>query len=188
MMRPFLLFVCASLAIACGSSASNSETNTGANRASSADVNRNANAETFNTLGLNENAYKNASNSELGSLTPSGKEAREMVGKTVSEFKLWDNKKVDPRLRDLMGTDYETMKKSWNIETPIKKFGDILMMTGCEKDNCADNKYAIFMDMGYGNIHVVHIGKDTIKEWKEYRDINLPPPFAEELAAMKSRK
>ena len=41
-------------------------------------------------------------------LTPSGKAAREIVGKTVTESKLWQNKVFDRELRNLMGPDYAT--------------------------------------------------------------------------------
>jgi len=176
----FLLSAFASLAVACDTPRGNATT-VGANRGDSAVVNRNANAETFNTLGLNENAYTTASNSELGNFKPS-------VGKTASEIKLWQNKLVAPRLRKLMGADYATMKKFWNTETPIKKYGDVLMMTGCEQHNCATNMYVIFMSTAEGNMNVVHIGEDTTKEWNEGQDIDLPPPFAEELVRMKSHK
>jgi hypothetical protein len=137
-----------------------------------------------------ENAYTFAQNSDLTRyLTPSGtKEAREIVGKTVSESKLWQNKEFAARLRKLMGPDYATMRKFWNTETPIKKFGDFLMMTGCERQNCADNQYVIFIDLGDGTINVTHIGKGATKEWNAYGKMDLPPPFEEELAAMKSRK
>jgi len=173
MKRLLLLFAWATLAIACDSPSAN---NAVANRSNSSASNASA-----NTSSLNENVYMNATNSELGSFKP-------YVGKTASEIKLWQNKEVDPRLRKLMGADYATMKKFWNVETPLKKFGDFLMMTGCEQDNCAENRYVILMSTSGGNMNVVHIGKDTIKDWKEYSDIVLPPPFAEELAAMKSRK
>ncbi len=147
-------------------------------------VNTSANAIAYSR---SENAYTFTQISDLADeLTPSGKEAREIVGKTVTECKLWQNKKFDRRLRKLMGSDYDTMKKFWNTETPIKKFGDFLMMTGCEKQNCADNQYVIFIDLGDGRINVIHIGKDAIREWKAHREIDLPPPFADELAAMKS--
>jgi hypothetical protein len=181
MKKLALLSSVALLAIACSSPANNA----GANRSNSTAASTNINASSST---LNENAYTSASNSELGNLTPSGKAASEIVGKTASEIKLWENKEIDPRLRKMMGADFATMKKSWNVETPIKKFGDFLMMTGCEKNNCAANRYVIFMDMGEGNINVVHIGKDTTKNWNEYGDVVLPPPFADELATMKSKR
>lgn len=126
-----------------------------------------------------ENAYSTASNSSLGNFMND-------VGKTATEIKLWEHKEIGARLQKLMGADYAKMKKFWNVETPIKKFGDFIMMTGCEQRNCGDNKYLIFMDKSEGNINVVHIDKGKTKVWKEYGEIDLPPPFAEELAALKS--
>lgn len=173
------LIVSISLGVACGSKSGN-------NRANSPPASTNTNANAASTL--NENAYTFAQNSDVaGYLTPSGKEAREIVGKTVTESKLWHNAKFSGRLTKLMGTDFATMKKFWNTETPIRKFGDFLMMTGCEQHNCSNNQYVIFIDLGDGCINVVHIGEDATKEWNSYGDIDLPPPFAQDLAAMKSR-
>jgi hypothetical protein len=115
---------------------------------------------------------------------------KEAVGKTASEMKLWQNKGVVRRLKDRMGPEFATMVKFWNVETPLKKFGDVLMLTGCERDNCSNNRYVIFLSTSEGLLSVVHIGKETIREW-ETRDslqLPLPAPFAEELDAMKSKK
>jgi hypothetical protein len=163
--------------MACAPSAENTGTNAGVNRPNAAAAQSNAGANYLQSA----NAYTTASNSALGNLKPS-------VGKTASEIKLWNNKDVGPRLAKLMGADYARMKKFWNTETPIERFGDFLMITGCERNNCEANKYVIFMDMGNSDINVLHVGKDTLKEWKEYREIELPPPFAKERAALKSRK
>ena len=178
MMKLVPLFVFVLLMVACGSPAAS---NTTANRASSAKTNVNAaNAVPYSQTA---NAYTLAQ-TDLG-FAP----LKEFVGKTASEMKLWQNKDVDRSLKELMGADFGTMRKFWNTETPLKKFGDILMVTGCEKDNCADNRYVIFMSTSEGLLKVVHIGKNTIREWSTRRNIyDLPPPFAEELAKMKSRK
>lgn len=112
----------------------------------------------------------------------------DMVGKTASEMKLWQNKAVSQRLKELMGPDFATMHRFWHTETPLKKFGDVLMLTGCERDNCANNRYVIFISLSESFFNVVHIGKDRIREWKTRGRIDLPPPFVEELDAMKSRR
>lgn len=174
-----LLTVSASFSIACGSPAASQSTSTPAKT--------NVNAANNTARLRTENAYTFAQNSDLGRLAPSGKSAKELVGKTVSEIKLWENKTIDLRLKNLMGAEYSTMRKFWNVETPIKKFGDFLMMTGCEKNNCAENQYVMFMDMGAGTINVIHIGKGSTREWK-YDDMDLPPPFEEALAKMKSHE
>lgn len=170
-----LLIVSAWFVTACGSPAVNNVAKTNVNA-----VNAVPRLQT-------ENAYTFAQNSDFTrDLTPSGtKEAREIVGKTVSESKLWQNKKFTTRLRNLMGADYATMRKFWNSETPIKKFGDFLMLTGCEQDNCADNQYVIFIDLGDGRLNVIHITEESIRKWSAHQEINdLPPPFAEELTRM----
>src|SRR5213596_3648204 len=104
MKKLFLLSAWAWVAIACSSSgSSNTASNAAANRANLVASNIDANA---NAYSRSENAYTFAqiSNQAIG-LLPSGKDAREIVGKTVSESKLWQNKTFDGRLRKLMGFD-----------------------------------------------------------------------------------
>lgn len=157
--------------------------NLGSNSAASK---TNVNIENRTPYSQSENAYTFAQNSALArELSPSGKSATEIVGKTVTESKLWQNKMFDGELRRIMGKDYAAMRKSWNSETPIRKFGDFLMMTGCEEQNCANDRYAIFIDLGLGNIGVVHIGKDGVRDWKN-GDFDLPPPFVEELGRLRA--
>jgi hypothetical protein len=134
-----------------------------------------------------ENAYTLAWNSDLaGELGPSGKAAKEIVGKTLTEAKLWQNRKFERRLSKLMGPELAAMKQVWNTEEPIKKFGDFLMMTGCETQNCPDNRYVIFVDLGLGSINVLHLRNGETREWNGNRKIDLPPPFADNLAALKA--
>jgi hypothetical protein len=183
-MTKRLLFASASFAISCAPSTTNPEPD----RSNSAVAKTNVNAENSTDYSRSENAYTFAQNSAFTrDLTPSGKAAREIVGKTVTESKLWQNKVFSDQLRKLMGPDYATMKKFWNEETPIKKFGDFLMMTGCEQHNCGDNQYVILIDLGDGRINVIYSGKNGSKEWTGNRRIDdLPPPFEESLAAMRS--
>ena len=165
-----LVLVIASFAMACGSAGSS-----GRNSAAT-------NVNSVNTIPYSqtENAYS-LTQRDIG-LRP----LEDMVGKTATEMKLWQNKDVSGRLKRLMGPDFGIMQRYWNTETPMKKFGDILMLTGCERDNCANNRYVIFISLSESFINVVHIGKNAVQEWKTRGRINLPPPFVEELEAMKS--
>ncbi len=185
MTRRLLFFAFASFAISCASSTINPEPG----RSNSIVAKTNVNAEISTPYSQTENAYTFAHNSIFTrDLTPSGKAAREIVGKTVTESKLWQNKVFSDQLSKLMGPDYATMKQFWNEETPIKKFGDFLMMTGCERQNCINNRYVIFIDLGTGDTNVIHIGKDGTREWKVYEKIQLPPPFEEEMKRIKLRE
>lgn len=169
-----LMSGCASFAIACGSPATSGFNST--------DAKTNVDAVNKIPYSQTENAYS------LAQVDVDIAPLKEFVGKTASEMKLWQNKEVVRRLRKLMGADFATMRKFWNSETPLKKFGDILMLSGCENDNCADNRYVIFLSTSEDLLKVVHISKDSIREWSTRRYFDLPPPFAEELAAMKSDK
>jgi len=174
MKKLVLLFAFASLSIACGSPATSGSNSTASKT--------NVNAVNSMPYSHTENAYSLAQTDvEIAPL-------KEFVGKTANEMKLWQNEDVARRLRKLMGADFVTMLKFWNTETPLKKFGDTLMLTGCERDNCSNNRYVIFLSTSEGLVSVVHIGKDTIREWRTRGTLELPPPFAEELAAMKSHK
>jgi hypothetical protein len=185
MTKWLLFFVFASFAISCASSTTNPEPD----RSNSVVAKTNVNTENSATYLVAENAYTFAQNSTFSrDLSPSGKAAREIVGKTVTESKLWQNKVFSGQLGKLMGPDYATMKKFWNEEMPIKKFGDFLMMTGCERQNCVDNRYVIFIDLGTGDINVIPIGKLGNREWRLYEEIQLPPPFEEELKRIESRE
>ncbi len=110
-MKALLLIVFVWFVAACGSPAVNHIAKTNVNAVNSVPYLQ------------TENAYTFAQNSELArDLTPSGtKDAREIVGKTVSESKLWKNKVFNTDIRKLMGADYEPMKKAWNNETPHQK-------------------------------------------------------------------
>lgn len=164
---------CASAVIAICSCGSSSTTNDLAK----------TNANTVNSVPFSrrENAYTLAQ-ADLG-IAP----LKEFVGKTASEMKLWQNKDVVRRLKKLMGAEFATMTRFWQTETPLKKFADTLILTGCERDNCSDNRYVIFLSTSEGLVSVVHIGKDTIREWKTRGTLDLPLPVAEELAEMMRR-
>jgi len=173
MTRLILSLASLSLLVACGS---NSSTST----ASKTNVNAANKIPYANT----ENAYSLAQ--RVVEFAP----LEDFVGKTASEMKLWEMKDIVVSIRQLMGPEYSTMVKFWNTETPMKKFGDVLMLSGCERDNCVDNRYVIIMSLSEGLLSIVHIDKASIREWQVRRPYSiqpLPPPFKEELEEMKLR-
>lgn len=168
------------VSIGCGSSDSTPQTsNSSASKS-------NSNTNNIVPFSRTENAHTTASNSELGRLTPAGKSATDLIGKTASEAKMWSKPVLVQRLQSMMGSEYGQMRRLWNIETPIRKFGDFLMMSGCEKENCSANRYVIVIDMADGIVNVIRIKLGETKLWKENEEIELPPPFADEFAEMKA--
>ena len=169
-MRKVLFIACiTAFAIACGGPANTTNTNPPNSTASKS------------STPANVSSTPVAPASSLSSLKAS-------VGKTAVDINLWDHKDVGPRLEQLMGADYATMKKFWGTESPIKADGDVLMMTGCEPHNCGDNQYVMFIDTAGDNINVVHIKNGVAKDYKEKGDITLPKQFADELATLKPSK
>lgn len=115
------------------------------------------------------------------------KQLKDLAGKRVREIELWDSKDMDARLGKLLGADYADMKIKWLVESPIAADGDILMMAGCEQNNCDNNQYVMFADVAKDNINVHHIKDGATKVYKEKDEITLPKGFADDLAAMKSK-
>lgn len=175
MTRLIPILVGLSISIACGS-----------NSSSSSASKTNVNAANRIPYEQTENAYRFAQRDM--DLSPLG----DFVGKTASEMKLWEREEIVKKFKKLMGPEYATMVNSWNTETPMKDFGDVLMLSGCELDNCPNNRYVIITSLSEGYVHVIHIGNERIREWRtrysEDLDLPIPPPFAEELKAMKARK
>lgn len=174
MNKIIVIFASCVFAFGCGTtSPTNGTANNAANKTN-----------TVNTATPSPANMANASNAAAPATGLSSLKAS--VGKTAFDIKLWENKDVNPRLEKLLGADYAAMKKYWNTETPIEAEGDVLMLTGCERHNCGDNQYVIFIDIAKDNINAHHFLKDTLKSYKEKGEITLPKGFADEFASMKS--
>ncbi len=106
---------------------------------------------------------------------------KKSAGKYPNEIKLLENTEMKGRLQKLLGADFAAMKANWDVETPIEIEGGILMATGCEQHNCADNRYLMFVDLEKDNINVFHIEHGT-QVYTEHGKIDLPGKFAAELA------
>jgi len=115
------------------------------------------------------------------------KQLKDLAGKRVREIELWDSQDIDARLGKLLGAEYADMKATWLVESPITADGDILMMAGCEQNNCDNNQYVIFADVAKDNINVQHIKNGATEIYKEKDEIALPKEFADDLAVMKSK-
>lgn len=180
MKKTLLISIIAAFAAACGGSSANHTAN-GGNAANAADAHTGAPA-----AAVSPQAPVSSS-----ALTPTGSSLtvlKKDIGKTATEAKLWANKDLTARLSKIMGTDFQKMKKFWNVETPIEEDSGVYMMTGCETHNCGGNKYYIFVEPGADNINVYHFGPVVGKEnvWAEKDDMTLPKKFAKELDDMRA--
>ena len=101
-------------------------------------------------------------------------------GKYPYELKLLENPEIKSRLQKLLGVDFAALKANWNVETPIEIENGILMTSGCEKHNCGNNIYYMFVDLDRDNINVYHL-KDGRQVYTEAARIDLPKKFSDEM-------
>ncbi len=107
---------------------------------------------------------------------------KKSAGKYPADVKLLENAEMKARLKKLLGNDFPDMKEHWNVETPIKIEGDVLMASGCEQHNCGGNMYMMFVDLKRDNINVFHVNDDRTKHYYEHGEMALPKDFADEVA------
>ena len=147
------------------------------------------NSKTLNTSSSPNNSRPTTMSSPINTATKTENSLvslKSSKDKTASQIKLWQNKDVSGRLEKLMGADYATMKKFWNVETPLEVEENVLMLTGCEQHNCGDNQYLIYIDTANDNINVFHVGEGKLKPYKEKGEIKLPKNFAKDFDTTKS--
>ena len=107
---------------------------------------------------------------------------KKWAGKYPDDVRLLDDSDLTTRLNKLMGKDFDTMKKYWNVESPIEIKQGKLKTTGCEQHNCGANLYVMFVDLENDNINVYHLNDEgSTKTYFERGKIPLPPDFAAEV-------
>jgi len=107
---------------------------------------------------------------------------KKWAGKYPDDVRLLDDPDLTTRLNKLMGKDFDTMKKYWNVESPIEIKGNKLKTTGCEQHNCGANLYVMFVDLENDNINIYHLNDEgSTKTYFEKGKIQLPPDFAAEV-------
>lgn len=92
-------------------------------------------------------------------------------GRYPNEVALLKNVRLKPRLQQLLGSDYESMVKYWNTETPITVEDHIISATGCEQHNCANNDYTLSIDLPNDKISVFHTKNGKVKKYAEQKNL-----------------
>ncbi len=107
---------------------------------------------------------------------------KKSAGKYPYDIKLIENKEISARLRKLMGREFTDLKQNWNVERPMVIHSNIVEAYGCEKHNCGDNHYLMYVDLINNNINVFHFNEEGKKTYFEKGEIELPKAFADALA------
>ncbi len=90
-----------------------------------------------------------------------------LVDKSVIGTHLLTESTLSPRLKTLLGTDYDQMVKYWNTETPFIKEGDILHASGCKQHDCNTYSYDLYIDTKNNKINVYRFSQSKLTIYTE---------------------
>ncbi|MBS7254812.1 hypothetical protein [Flavobacterium branchiicola] len=90
-----------------------------------------------------------------------------LVGKSVVGSNFLSKSSVTPRLKTLLGSDYDEMVKNWNTETPFTKQGDILHASGCKQHDCSTYSYDLFIDTKNNKINIYKFSEAKLTVFAE---------------------
>lgn len=117
---------------------------------------------TTDSTSININALKSDSTliNQLDTL-------QNLVNKSVIGTSLLTKSSLTPRLKTILGKEYDEMVKNWNTETPFIKEGDILHASGCKQHDCTTYSYDLFIDLKANKINVYKFSKSTLTVFTE---------------------
>lgn len=90
-----------------------------------------------------------------------------LVDKSVIGTHLLTESTLSPRLKNLLGIDYDQMVKYWNTETPFTKEGDILHASGCKQHDCNTYSYDLYIDIKNNKINVYKFSNSKLTLFAE---------------------
>ncbi|ASZ14244.1 hypothetical protein KTO58_02720 [Chitinophaga pendula] len=111
---------------------------------------------------------------------------KNLAGKYPASVELFKNEALAKRLQTLLGDEYATFSKNWNVETPIIVEEEVVATSGCKQHACPDDDYLLYADLKNDNINVYNLRKGKLKVYAEKGNITLPAHMEKELATTKS--
>ncbi|MBF4467615.1 hypothetical protein [Flavobacterium sp. LC2016-12] len=90
-----------------------------------------------------------------------------LVNKSVIGSHLLTDSALSPRLKTLLGADYDQMVNYWNTETPFVKEGNILHASGCKQHDCNTYSYDLYIDIKNNKINVYKFSKSKLTIYAE---------------------
>ncbi|MNQ67823.1 hypothetical protein D3C85_823600 [compost metagenome] len=90
-----------------------------------------------------------------------------LVDKSVIGTHLLTESSITPRLKTLLGSDFDQMVKHWNTETPFTKEGDILHASGCKQHDCNTYSYDLYIDAKNNKINVYKFSQSKLTVFAE---------------------
>jgi hypothetical protein len=93
----------------------------------------------------------------------------ELVGQKPSSVQLFDKMDIGARMKKFMGSNYDSLIKNWNEDTPLEKDGDIVYTSGCKTANCAEYQYIIIFDT---KIQIINVYTFEGKKMRTFEEDN----------------
>ena len=90
-----------------------------------------------------------------------------LVDKSVIGTHLLTESSITPRLKTLLGSDFDQMVKYWNTETPFTKEGDVLHASGCKQHDCDTYSYDLYIDTKNNKINVYKFSQSKLTVFAE---------------------
>lgn len=90
-----------------------------------------------------------------------------LVDKSAIGTHLLTNSSISPRLKTLLGTDYDQMIQYWNTETPFTKEGNILHASGCKQHDCNTYSYDLYIDTKNNKINIYKFSDSKLTVFAE---------------------
>lgn len=105
-----------------------------------------------------------------------------LVDKSVIGTQFLTKSSLAPRLKKLLGSDYDQMVKNWNTETPFEKQDNILHAWGCKQHDCNTYSYDLYIDVKNNKINVYKFAESKLTVFKEDNfDIEIKDEFLKNL-------
>lgn len=105
-----------------------------------------------------------------------------LVDKSVIGTQFLTKSSLAPRLKKLLGTDYDQMVKYWNTETPFEKQDNVLHAWGCKQHDCSTYSYDLYIDVKNNKINVYKFSESKLTVFKEDNfDIEIKGNFLKDL-------
>lgn len=79
---------------------------------------------------------------------------REMDGKQWTELKLSSHPDLYKRMSKLVGTDWNQFQSEWVINHPVVVYDDILLLRGCNPQDCYASNFIFLADVHKNNLHI----------------------------------
>ena len=90
-------------------------------------------------------------------------------GSYPNEVKLFSKPQFVNRVKSLIGTRYSTLKRYWDVESPIEITGDIFIAYACQPHNCDVTNFMIIYNFKNDKMFVGIREEEKAKTYAENR-------------------